>query len=120
MTVPEAAKQLGIKRCSVHDAVNRGRLTATRRDDQTLDITQEALDAYRASRHQGKSLDPSNVPAPHRQHKSRVEVATEALGDCTREQLYQALKYGYCELADDEIRRRVREMIDYQQAKVAG
>ena len=117
MTTAEAAQALGMKTKSVLCAIEQGRLAATKTDLGTWDVDPIAVSKYRRTRYRHEK-QPSQQAQPHagmRTGKSTLELAFEALGNCTREQLYHAMKYAYCVLADDETRRKVRGMIDYQQ-----
>jgi len=117
MTTAEAAQELGLKVKSVCGAIEQGRLAATKGEDGTWDVDPASVHQYKRARygHEKRPSRQAEQGSGMRPGKSTVERAMDALGDCTREQLYQALKYGYCTLADDETRRRVRAMIDYQQ-----
>lgn len=126
MTTAEAAQELGLKAKSVCGAIEQGRLVATKCEDGTWDVDPASVHQYKRVRY-GHEKRPSNQAeqgSGMRPGKSTLERAMDALGDCTREQLYQAIVYGYCTLADDETRRRVRGMIGYQQelkrAKAVG
>ena len=118
MTTTDAAEALGIKAKAVLGAIQDGRLSATKTAAGTWDVDPEDVRRYKQTRyrHAKSPSQQAQKGSGTRPGKSALEIAHAALGDCTRDQLYHAIKYGYCVLSDDDIRGKVRAMIDHQQS----
>lgn len=113
MTIAEASDATGKSTKALYQAIKDERLQARRlRDHWEIEPADLAkyVDQARKPPDRKQLVKPDGV----RPGKSRFELAILALGDCSRDQLYAALKHGYCALADDKIRAEFKDMIAYQ------